>query len=256
MSAAVALPLLVLLVGYGPTWLFAATVCLLALAGLYEYFTLAFSSSTFSVAFGLAWGGAVLAGMVSRRAEAVAAVMASGLLGGFLYVLFRGHDLDEGVAWVGRWLVGVVYVGALFPYFIWLREVDARWLLFTLLVVMMGDTGAYIAGRRWGRHKLLARVSPGKTWEGGVGGVVSGLLGAAVARALFLPPRPPAEVFVLAFFLCILGQVGDLCESAMKRAFGAKEAGWLVPGHGGILDRTDSLLFPVAAVYHYLKSWG
>jgi phosphatidate cytidylyltransferase len=76
-----------------------------------------------------------------------------------------------------------------------------------------------------------------------------------VAKAFLLPTYSTAGVFALAIFLGILGQIGDLCESALKRAFGAKESGWLIPGHGGVLDRADSLIFPVAFMYYYLALW-
>ncbi len=120
---------------------------------------------------------------------------------------------------------------------------------------MLGDTVAYTVGRRWGKHKLIPRVSPGKTLEGSLGALVASLLGALAARFFFLPFLSSVEVFALGFFLGILGQVGDLCESVLKRAFGTKDSGGLFPGHGGVLDRTDSLLFPVASLYYYLVWW-
>lgn len=197
-----------------------------------------------------------MAGMVLHRLEVVGAGLGFGLLGGFLWVLWGREDLARGMAYLGISLLGVVYVGVLFPHFIWLRQEGARWVFFALLVVMLGDTGGYMVGRRWGKHKLLLRVSPGKTVEGSLGALAGNLLGAAVAKTVLLPAYSAAGVFALAVFLGILGQIGDLCESALKRAFGAKESGWLIPGHGGVLDRTDSLIFPVAFMYYYLALWA
>ncbi len=195
-----------------------------------------------------------MAGVVFHLLEVVGAGLGVGLLGGFILVLWKQEDLAKGVSYLGLSLLGVVYVGFLFPHFIWLRagSEGAQWVFFTLAVVMLADTGGYMVGRRWGKHKLIPRVSPGKTVEGSLGAIVGSLLGAGMAKAVFLPTYSVLGVFALAVFLGILGQIGDLCESALKRAFDVKESGWLIPGHGGVLDRTDSLIFPVAFMYYYL----
>ena len=125
-------------------------------------------------------------------------------------------------------------------------------MLFLLAATWLGDTGAYFAGRFFGRTKLFERISPKKTWEGAIGGlVVSSLGAAAIARATGLP-FGLLEAILLAAVLDIAGVVGDLAESMLKRAWGVKDSGWIMPGHGGILDRIDSLLFTAPLLWAWL----
>jgi phosphatidate cytidylyltransferase len=116
---------------------------------------------------------------------------------------------------------------------------------------MGSDSGGYVAGRFLGRHKLAPAISPSKTIEGAVGAVLGAMLIAWFCSAVFFDRRPLPVAVVLAVVISALAQFGDLCESALKRAFGAKESGWIIPGHGGILDRLDSLLFPFVFAYYY-----
>jgi phosphatidate cytidylyltransferase len=149
----------------------------------------------------------------------------------------------------------VVYVGWLAAHFVLLRESpDGRdWVLLTLLTVWIGDTGAYFVGRPLGRHKLAPHVSPGKTWEGAAGGQVSGFLAVLGLTALFNLDIGVEHVIVLGLLVPAAALVGDLAESAIKRGLGVKDSSGLVPGHGGVLDRLDSLLFAAPAVYWYLR---
>ena len=116
---------------------------------------------------------------------------------------------------------------------------------------MGSDTGGYGAGRAFGRHKLAPAVSPGKTVEGALGGLTGAMAVAMLCRVLFFDALGRGEALALGAMISLLAQFGDLCESALKRAFGAKDSGWIIPGHGGILDRLDSLLFPVVFTYYY-----
>jgi phosphatidate cytidylyltransferase len=122
-------------------------------------------------------------------------------------------------------------------------------LIFTLAVVWATDTGAFFAGRLIGGVKLWPRVSPNKTWAGAVGGAVAGIVAGLVA-ALILPDIEPSwSLAAVALALSVAGQVGDLAESAFKRRFGAKDSGTIVPGHGGMMDRLDSLVFASAVAF-------
>jgi len=126
-----------------------------------------------------------------------------------------------------------------------------RWVLFTVFVAMGSDSGGYFTGRAYGRRKLLPAVSPSKTVEGAAGAVAGAMLVAMLCRVIFFPRLAVEEALGLGGAISLLAQLGDLCESALKRAFGAKDSGWIIPGHGGILDRLDSLLFPMVFVYYY-----
>lgn len=131
---------------------------------------------------------------------------------------------------------------------------DGVALVFLLLAVTwLGDTGAYFAGRFFGKHKLFERVSPKKTVEGAVGGLVLSLVGASIVKVVGHPNLAWPWVIGLAIALDVAGVVGDLAESLLKRAWGVKDSGWIMPGHGGILDRVDSLLFSAPVLWAVLQ---
>ncbi len=159
---------------------------------------------------------------------------------------------------VQAWLWGVVlalYFGALAAHFVLLRQAfDGRDLVFfTVLTVWITDTGAYAVGRAFGRHKMSPAVSPGKTWEGSFGSWVTGFAAVLVLNEVFGIHLALEHRIALGLLLPPVIMVGDLAESALKRGLGIKDSSGLVPGHGGIADRLDSLLFAVPFVYYYLR---
>ena len=130
---------------------------------------------------------------------------------------------------------------------------EGEFLIFGLfLVTWAADTGAYYVGASLGRHKLAPSISPNKTIEGVAGGLITAILAAFLAQAWFLPSLTSADCMAIACLLTIAGLLGDLAESAMKRGAGVKDSGSLIPGHGGMLDRLDSLLFTAPAFYYYV----
>jgi phosphatidate cytidylyltransferase len=173
---------------------------------------------------------------------------------GLIYVVVARGDFERGLADLGLIAIGVLYTGLLLPHFYWVRHLThgPQWITFVIAIGMAGDTGGYFVGHAFGRHKLIPRVSPGKTVEGALGIVACSLLAGAAGKLILLPERSWTEILCLAGVLAIIGQLGDLGESVMKRTFGAKESGWIFPGHGGVLDRIDSLLFPITLVYYYV----
>lgn len=171
-------------------------------------------------------------------------------------VMLRGAPFDTMLSSVGATILGVLYVAFLGGHLVATRmafhqERAAHLLSFFFLVLMGSDTGAYYTGRLLGRHKLAPKVSPGKTWEGAVGGMVASLAMAAVAHYWFFPELPLKVGLPLAAGMNILGVLGDLTESALKRGAGAKDAAQILPGHGGLLDRLDSLLFNAPVIYYF-----
>jgi len=125
------------------------------------------------------------------------------------------------------------------------------WILYLLSVVFAGDTAAFYVGRHFGKHGLT-HVSPGKTWEGTVGGLVANALIAGIFSSVFFPSLSLRSIMVLAIVVGIFGQIGDLVESLFKRSSDLKDSGTILPGHGGLLDRIDSLLFAIPVLYLYL----
>jgi phosphatidate cytidylyltransferase len=147
---------------------------------------------------------------------------------------------------VGLSVLGAVYPGALMAAVVRLRHLPdgLAWLFLALTVTWLNDSGAYFAGRAFGRHRLYVRVSPSKTWEGAIGGLLASVAGAlAVLASGWLPQLPWWGAVVVGMGAGILGPLGDLSESMLKRAYGAKDTSRLLPGHGGLLDRIDALLF-------------
>ena len=133
------------------------------------------------------------------------------------------------------------------------QPLSAHLLSFFFLVLMGSDAGAYYTGRAFGKRKLAPSISPGKTWEGAVGGIVAALAMAALAHFWFFRELPLKYMLPLAAIMALLGILGDLAESALKRGAGAKDAANILPGHGGILDRLDSLLFNAPLIYYFAR---
>jgi phosphatidate cytidylyltransferase len=155
-------------------------------------------------------------------------------------------DLARTPQRVGLAVLGAAYPGILLAMLVRLRQLPdgLAWLGLTLAVTWLNDTGAYFAGRAYGRRKLYPRISPSKTWEGAVGGLLASIGAALIVKALgWLPQLPWWGSVVVGAGAGVLGPVGDLSESMLKRAYGAKDSSSLLPGHGGVLDRIDALLF-------------
>ncbi len=172
-----------------------------------------------------------------------------------LRLLVRPGGKGKMTSWV--WTVaGVIYIGWLLSHLVALRGTvyGRNWVFFILFVTFASDTVAFFIGNAIGRYKLAPGISPGKTWEGAIGG----LCGAALISLLFTVPSPFSvpitwgQAIVLGLLGSLFGQLGDLVESSFKRRMGVKDSSNMVPGHGGFLDRLDSLLFGGAAVYYYV----
>lgn len=252
-TAAVAIPALWLIVYWLPSALFAGFIAAVAAVGLYEYFGMALPGRRLDRAAGWALGMWVAAGVLSGRAEVWGAGLALTVVAGFVLALAQDGDLPAAVDRLGLTLLGVVYVGFLVAHVSLLRDQPEgwRWVLFTVFTAMGSDSGGYFTGRAWGRHRLAPAVSPSKTVEGAAGAVAGAMAVGASCRAVFFPILTPLEALGLAVAVSLLAQLGDLGESLLKRAFGAKDSGWIIPGHGGILDRLDSLVFPIVFTYYY-----
>lgn len=255
-TAAVAIPALLALIFLAPAWGWGVLVVAVAMLGLVEYLWLAFPERLGERILGLVLGAVVIAAAVSaplpgtRITAAISLLIAAGLI----YVVLLRSDFERGLSDLGLLIIGVLYAGLLLPHFYWLHQLPEgpQWVTFVIAVGMGGDSGGYFVGHAVGRHKLIPRVSPGKTLEGALGIVFFSLVLGALGKMILFPERQWGEMLALAFVMAVVGQLGDLGESVLKRTFGAKESGWIFPGHGGVLDRIDSLLFPLTVVYYYV----
>ena len=166
--------------------------------------------------------------------------------------IFRPGPLEGAPRAAGVVVLAWLYCGLLPSTVVGLRlRFGFGWVILVFVVTWANDTFAYFAGRLFGRHKLLERVSPRKTWEGFAGGALGSVAGALVVRALLLGPVPLWAALAVAAGGAVLGPLGDLAESMLKRAAGVKDSGRLIPGHGGLLDRIDALLFVAPWVYAF-----
>ena len=185
-------------------------------------------------------------------------LLTSALVLSLIGILARRQKEGAFTSWAWT-MAGILYIGWLLSHMVALRglpdddTVGRNLVFFVLFVTWVSDTTAFFIGRRFGQHKLVPSISPGKTWEGAIGGICGAI---AVSILLFAPtpfqlPLVYWQAILLSALASILGQVGDLVESLLKRNMGVKDSGWLMPGHGGILDRIDSLVFAGTVVYYY-----
>ena len=271
LTAVVALPILIasiVLPSYVPetVWIFVAIAVFALAAGLFEFFSLT-KKLELKADAGIAYLGA--AGLtVSFIVDSPA--KAPDLLGIALAIFvilvlvtqtFRFQkDFSKLLGGAGVTILGVMYVAFLGGFLISTRVgfenhpyLSTHLLGFFFLVLMGSDTGAYFAGRAFGKHKLAPKISPGKTWEGLIGGLVAAAAFAALATFWFFPELPYQFSIPLAMVMAGVGVLGDLAESAMKRGANTKDAASILPGHGGLLDRLDSLLLNAPILYYFAR---
>ncbi len=169
------------------------------------------------------------------------------------YFLYRYKDLDDKFAFLCRLIFGLLYIGMLGAHLLLLRFLPdgSAWLIVATAITAGSDTAAYLVGKAIGKTKLCPNISPNKTVEGAVGGVLAGLIAGVGFAFLFLPAINWLFLMCVSILLSIVGIAGDLTESIIKRGTGTKDSGKCLAGHGGILDRVDSLLF-VGPVLYYL----
>jgi phosphatidate cytidylyltransferase len=255
-TAIVAVPLILLLLYRGPAWGFFLFVLVAVLIGAFELFSMTHPEDAPSRMVGVASSAAVAAGVYfgGHDARVLATVLIAAPLFGPLFTLvrlgeigtaaFRGFAMATGPLFVAIPLTLVAMIRRDVPQ-------GPAYVVMMLMFAWFSDTGGYFAGRFLGKHKLYEAVSPKKTVEGAVGGLAGSVLGALFAHFVYLPEIPLSHAVPLAIVASAFGQAGDLAESLVKRSTGVKDSGQIVPGHGGILDRVDALLYVSAVVYLY-----
>lgn len=205
--------------------------------------------------YGLAVTGLMVANFMLGTQAAMAPTLFLAAMAVATAVLVRKHHLPEAGRHLAFALSGLVYVPMLACVWPLLKhELGPEWLFLALALAFTSDTFAYFGGRAFGRHKLYETVSPKKTVEGGISGLLGGVAAMIGMGHFWLTPEiPVVDAVVLGLIGSALGQIGDLVESMAKRTFGIKDSGNVLPGHGGMLDRVDGLLFVAPLVYYYAK---
>jgi phosphatidate cytidylyltransferase len=254
-TAAVAIPALVWIVGWGGQRIFSTLMLLITAVSLFEYYHIAFPELTKERVLGVGCGLAIASGLLVHDLQGAAPWLAGAIVLLFSSFLFFGGSLDERFRNLGWTLLGALYIGYLMPHaaLLYRGRDGPRWIFFVLIVVMIGDTAAYFVGTLLGKRKLYPAVSPGKTVEGAIGSTAGSLVAGFFCGIWFLPSYPWPEMLGVSLALSLLGQVGDLFESWIKRVFGVKDSSAILPGHGGLLDRMDSLIFPLVFATYYLR---
>lgn len=282
--AAIGIPLAALIIYLGG-WYLAALLAVIAALGTLEFYKLARAGGAdpFDLAGAAAAALLVLSAAGSNPAQAAAhvwnATVAILLVFATMAIWLRWPDRRP-LSAIATTIAGAVFVGGTLAYAVWLRQypvhtlrpvlpppdLSVAWrgvalVAFPLLITWVNDTLAYFVGRAIGKHKLIPRVSPGKTVEGAVAGLVGGVLVAVTLGRSVLGPQVGIAASSLEWALggvlvAAVAQVGDLAESLLKREAGVKDSGTLLPGHGGVLDRFDALFFAIPVAYWYLRWQG
>lgn len=255
MTALVAIPFLLWMIYWGPVWFLNLFVLLVTFIGLREFAAMALRGVPGGTTM-ITIGGmtiAVTIGLIQSGA-AVSAGIAACLVCVLVGTLWTAREMQESVHNAGQILLGCLYAGVFLPHFIWVRalpETGPGWVTLVLGCVMAGDAGGYFGGRTFGNRKLWPQVSPNKTVEGAASSFVCSVIVCAVFNAVTSPHLGFLESLLVGGIINILAQLGDLMESMLKRAYDANDSGWIFPGHGGVLDRTDSLVLPIVFAYYY-----
>jgi phosphatidate cytidylyltransferase len=255
LTASVGIPLLIVLVGWGPSWAFVGFFVVLNAAALREYFAMAFPGRMREQLWGILFGLSLSLALLFSQASKGEVGLSLLFVFFFSIYLFMAGKLSERLNRLAWTLLGAVYLGYLLPHWVLLFRMPhgRAWVFFVLLVIMMGDTAAYLTGTYFGKRKLAPEISPGKTVEGMLGYVVGSVMGGCLGASFLVTELGAIEVVALSGMLSLLGQIGDLFESLIKRVFAVKDSAGLLPGHGGLLDRLDSLIFPAVFATSYLK---
>jgi phosphatidate cytidylyltransferase len=266
LTAIVALPILLYTVWSQSPYFFVALTTIAIVLALGEFYSLAAKAGCKPQPLaGYAAALVVIASFVFEEPALTVAAVAALSIASLAAAVFRPDDMKTSLVSVSATVFGVLYVALLAGCLVGVRMIAdkapampvphlASKLLTTFFaIVMMTDTGAYYTGRSIGRHKLAPRLSPGKTIEGAIGGFVMAVAVGFLCKLVFFPEIPAAHALALGALLGTIGQVGDLAESMLKRGSNVKDSGNLLPGHGGMLDRVDSILFCAPVLYSYSR---
>src|SRR5712691_6139147 len=256
LTALVLSPIAVYIIGWSHAYVFDAAVALIAALALYEFLILGRRKGyELPIALCILVMLFILAAFVLEPVSVEMGVFLALLIIPASYVFSRGA-LDDALPSSAVAVLATLYVGMLGGSLIRLRNdfpgrVGPKLVFFLVLVVWLGDAGAYYVGKQFGRHPLSPRISPKKTIEGGIGGIVVAIITAIVIRSTFFQQFPLVHAVIAGIILSIAGVIGDLAESMWKRSAAVKDSGMVIHGHGGFLDRFDSVFYTTPILYVY-----
>ena len=253
-TALCSISLLIVILWFGSPW-FTILVAIWGLLAAFEFYRMVAISKVPPLTYlGLVW---VLLFIISPHFNydfLMPLLLTSAMVLSLIWLLLRLQKGEAFTSWAWT-IAGILYTGWLLSYLVALNlEGGRNWVFFALFTTFASDSAAFFIGRALGKHHLAPQISPGKTWEGAVAGV----FGAIIISLLFTLPTPLhlplgyGQAILLGLLVSVFGQLGDLTESLLKRNMGVKDSGKLMPGHGGILDRNDSIVFAGVVVYYYV----
>jgi phosphatidate cytidylyltransferase len=255
-TALIVIPPILLIILISNPLVFAIALILVAFLGLWEYFRIVYADFEKNMlrlvqAAGYGCGALVMLSIHYRSFNALMLTLALNLITVAVFSILRFRMHQDAPQAVAKQIFGIIYIPVFLSFLILIRNgVDGpMWIVFILWVVAWGDTGALYTGTLWGRHKLCPSVSPKKTVEGALGGLLANLISGWLFKLIFFSAMPGMACVLISLTAGAAGQVGDLFESEFKRAAGVKDSGKILPGHGGILDRIDALLFAAPVAY-------
>jgi phosphatidate cytidylyltransferase len=250
-SAAIGLPIFIIIVWLGNPW-FALLLAIIAILGSIEFYRMTSHNKIRPIAyFGVAISFLIIISPYYPNFITKPCILTFAIIISLIWLLFQSSK--EGAfnnwAWI---MAGILYIGWTISYWAELRNLEhgREWMLCSILTVMASDTGAFFVGKTWGKHYLAPTISPKKTWEGAIGGLLCSIIASIILGIVFSLPLNYWGLVLLGFIISTLAQLGDLVESLLKRNTSVKDSGNLIPGHGGILDRIDSFIFTGVAVYY------
>lgn len=254
-TAAIAAPIAVWIVGWGHEYVFDATIAVVAVLALHEFLSLGKAKGyDVPIFLCIVIMLVIMASFILADLSVELGVFVALLVIPASYVFSRQRPLEDSLPSSAIAVLATTYVGMLGGSLIRLRNdfpEGSKLVFFLLLVVWLGDSGAYYVGKTLGKHKMSPRISPKKTVEGGIGGIVASIITALVIHFTFFKTFPLIHAVIAGVILSIAGMIGDLAESMWKRSAAVKDSGTLIPGHGGFLDRFDSIFFTAPILYCY-----
>ncbi|MEN6373665.1 MAG: phosphatidate cytidylyltransferase [Smithella sp.] len=246
--------LILVVIVFASPFTLAALIVLVAVGGMWEYNNIVLGKGFLKEKVeGIFFAVIIPFVMFLGGSQFVVPVLAFCIILTFILFLASVKETLFDVMTVAKVVLGVMYIPFLLSYFILLRSSDkgVLWILFVLVLAFAGDITALYIGKYFGRHKLSPIISPGKTVEGTIGLILGSTAACLIFSYYSFPGVSLLKIGILAFTGSVIGQLGDLSESAIKRNYGLKDASSLLPGHGGLLDRLDCILFIVPFVYYY-----
>jgi len=258
-TALVLITVVVVVLTWSPIWLFQVLMMGLALGGLWEFYRIVNPRDHFLLITGLLFGLLIAGTLIFFGFPAWAFPL---FIGAFFILalahMFHATNAEGVISKLGLILFGAAYLSLTLPVFVWLRISNhGRFLIvLTIAIVALGDSFAYAFGKMIGRHNFSPLISPKKTIEGFIASFFGGVVGAVICWQVFWPELPIGLIIFLGLSVALIGALGDLIESLIKRAYHVKDSGNILPGHGGILDRLDALLFAAPFVYFTFKITG